>query len=387
MKDLAIPRSLVLLSILLFHVMCADTMGNGEELMSNDTVEIISLNTSQYCFVDDNTIRIDLITTTLLNIISCSEDVIMAKAVGNNNVIFTAPLNGSRCMDDNEDDQLSTTLYIIQMIIYSITILVAIANITLHFVVKDLRTISGILAIILCISVIGSTSMATGSLSIIFANNISVACALLINFLYAMAFVYQAAKLSMLYRFANIMYYSYKSKHNQEKNIKKSVLKYIIFIIGSSIICFFLALATDIGVNGRIYSGLERYCRTEYDYTFLYVTVVYGEMVVFIILQFITFAIGLTLYFLASKKCCAMKSTNFRVTMVLVATMGINIILLFILTIAKVPYTILIPVVTSATLAEQSILLIVFLLSKKVILACKIACLKDTRPPNNQQQV
>ena len=65
MKDLAISRSLVLLSTLLFHVMCADTMGNGEELMSNDTVEIISLNTSQYCFVDDNTIRIDLITTTL----------------------------------------------------------------------------------------------------------------------------------------------------------------------------------------------------------------------------------------------------------------------------------------------------------------------------------
>ena len=76
MKDLAISRSLVLLSILLFHVMCVDTMGNGEELMSNDTVEIISLNTSQYCFVDDNTIRIDLITTTLLNIISYSEDVI-----------------------------------------------------------------------------------------------------------------------------------------------------------------------------------------------------------------------------------------------------------------------------------------------------------------------
>ena len=116
----------------------------------------------------------------------------MAKAVGNDSIIFTAPLNSSRCMDDNEDGQLSTTLYIIQMIIYSITILVAIANITLHFVVKDLRTISGILAMILCISVIGSTSMATGSLSIIFANNISVACALLINFLYAMAFVYQA---------------------------------------------------------------------------------------------------------------------------------------------------------------------------------------------------
>ena len=72
-------------------------------------------------FVDDNTIRVELNTTTLLSIIDSSEDVIMARAAGNNNVIFTAPLNGSRCIDDNEDGQLSTTLYIIQMIIIAIS--------------------------------------------------------------------------------------------------------------------------------------------------------------------------------------------------------------------------------------------------------------------------
>jgi len=175
-----------------------DTMGIGEELMNNDTVQVILLNTSQYCFVDDNTIRVDLNTTTLLSIIDSSEDVIMAKAVGNDSVIFTAPLNGSRCMDDNEDDQLSTTLYIIQMIIYSITILVAIANITLHLIVKDLCTISGILTIILCISVSGTTTMAMGSLTVIYANNISVVCAILFNLLHALAIVTGATKLISL---------------------------------------------------------------------------------------------------------------------------------------------------------------------------------------------
>ena len=163
MKDLTVSRSLILLSISIsFGVVCMDTMESVEELMNNDKVEMMLLNTSQYCFVDDNTIRVDLNTTTLLSIIDSSEDVIMAKAVGNDSVIFTAPLNGSRCMDDNDNGQLSTKLYIIHMMIYFTTILVAIANITLHLVVKDLRTISGVLVIILCRSgqpvVFGSAS-------------------------------------------------------------------------------------------------------------------------------------------------------------------------------------------------------------------------------------
>ena len=107
MKHHNIPRSKMLLSVL-FYAVCTDTIGSGGDLMNNDTVEMISPNTSQYCFVDDYTIRMNLSTTTLLNTIDSSEDVIMAKVVGNNTVIFTAPLNGSRCMDNDEDDQFIT---------------------------------------------------------------------------------------------------------------------------------------------------------------------------------------------------------------------------------------------------------------------------------------
>ena len=281
MKDLTIPRlpqRLLIIISILFYVACVDSaMGSGEELMNNNTDSgteemIIWLNSSQYCIVDDSTIRVNLTdTTTLLSIIDSSEDVIMAKVVGNDSVIFTAPLNGSRCMDDNEDGQLSTTLYIIQMILSCITILVAITNITLHLLVKDLCTTSGILIMIICISVVIFTFMSIGNLTHTYVNTITVACAILINCLHGVLFVYQATKLSILYHFAYLMYQSYKLNGEQEKNIRKSVLKYIIFIIGSSFVCFSLALAIDIGVNGRIYSGLERYCSTDNDYTFLYV--------------------------------------------------------------------------------------------------------------------
>ena len=375
MKDLSISRSLILLSVLFPALLVnGDVMMTDDELMNNNTVEIISLNVSQYCFVDDNTIRINLNTTSLLNIIDTNEDVIMATLATDNTVIFTAPTNGSRCTDNKE---LSATLYAIQMIIYSITLLAAIGNITLHLVVKDLHTVSGILIMILCISVIIVTFIAMGSLTNTFVNEITVICVALINSMFMVLFVYQATKLAILYQFVHLMYHSYKLKCKQEENIKKRVFKYIIFIVGSSIICYLLAVVIDTAINGRIYSGMERYCLIESEYTFIHVMLVYAEFSVFIVLQYVTFAIGLTLYFLATKNCCAMKSTNFRVTMALVATVGINVALLISLKKARIPFSILIPAVTTGTLAEQVILLALFLSSNKVLLACRNASAKD----------
>ena len=73
--------------------------------------------------------------------------------------------------------------------------------------------------------------------------------------------------------------------------------------------------------------------------------------------------------------------------MVLVTTVGINIVLLIILSIAEVSFNILAPAVTSVTLVEQLTLLALVLSSKKVLSVWKTACKEDTRPPNNQQQV
>ena len=378
-----ISRLLILLSIIALSVngdvMMDDDAGDDaddHELTKNDTIEMISLNVSQYCFVDDNTIRIN--TTVLLNITDSSADVLLATLATDNTVIFTAPTNGSRCTDnDGHDKQLSITLYAIQMIIYSVTILAAIGNITLHLVVKDLHTVSGILVIILCVNVIIITVISMGTLTNTFVNNITVICVILVNLIFALLLVYQATKLTILCQFVYLMYHSYKLRYKQEENIKKRIFKYVIFIVGSSSVGYLLPVAIDLVVNGRIYSGMERYCLIDVEYTFLHVMLVYGEFAVFIVLQYITFAIGLTLYFLVANNCCMMKSTNFRVTMALIATVGINIVLLISLRKARIPFTILIPAVTIGTLAEQVILLVLFLSSNKVLLACRSACAKE----------
>ena len=380
MKDLTISGLLVLSVLFSALLVNGDVIMSGhDEMMGNDTVEIISLNISQYCFVDDNTIRISLNTTALLNIIDTREDVIMATPVANNTVIFTAPTNGSRCTDDSHGNELSLTLYAIQMVIYSITVLAGIGNITLHLVVKDLHTVSGILITLLCIIVIIITFIAMGSLTNTFINDRTVICVVLMNSIFVMLFVYQATKLTILYQFVCLMYRSYKLKPKKEENIKKRVVKYIIFIVGSSSVCYLSSLGIDVAVNGRIYSGMERYCLIDSEQTFLHVMFLYIEFGVFIVLQYVTFAIGLTLYFLVTKNCCTMKSTNFRVTLAMVATVGINIVLLLTLKKASIPFSILILAVTGGTLAEQVILLALFLSSNKVLLACKSACAKDTQ--------
>ena len=388
MKDVTSLRSSVLLT-LLFCASCVDAMGSGDVArMNTNTVEMISLNTSQYCFVNDTTIRVDLDTTTFLNIVDSSEDVILATLVSNNTIIFIAPINGSRCMDCiNEDGrQLSTTVYIIQMVIFSITILVAITNTILHLIVKDLRTVSGMHVLLLCITVTIFTFIGIGIDTNAYIDDITVVSVVLINSSYELVFIYQATKLSILFQFAYLMYRSYKLKRNHEENIKKSVLKYVTFIIGSSIGCFLLALVIDIGVNGKVYGDKERFCRIRYEYAFLYVIVIHSMIGVFIILQFIIFAAGLILYFLVSKKCCATKSTDFRVTMALVATVGINLVLLIILSIVEAPQSVSIPVVSSGTLAEQLILLALFVSSSKVHLAFKTAVRKDSLMKKSTQQ-
>ena len=91
----------------------------------------ISLNKSQYCFVNQTTIRVsDNFTSELQDIVNKTEHFIISTTI-NSTVIFIAPSNGSRCSSD-ASDTVPLTTFIILMVIYSCTILVAVGNIILH---------------------------------------------------------------------------------------------------------------------------------------------------------------------------------------------------------------------------------------------------------------
>ena len=340
----------------------------------NDSV-VVTLDKSQYCFVNLNTIKVSTNNNmTTGYIIDATEEMIIATN-DNNTIIMTAPANGSWCSDDKlEDNYFTIELYIIQMIILVCITLTAISNICLHLLYKDLRTVLGILIMTLCGSVTVAAVILIGKTTyriILGANESIVLCVLSLYVLIVLLFLYQATKLTILYHFFNLMYQNYKMRPAEPKC---SLVKYISFILASSILCALSMALIDFVVNGEVYDAKERwYCIFEAtEFGGVHHKIFHGEMAVFILLEIILSISGFFFYAIVSKKCCQKKSMNIKVAIALITIVGINIIMNTILGIFHCPMNVILPAVTSGTLLEQVILLMLFSSSSKV---CASSCM------------
>ena len=339
-------------------------------MMDDDSVEIISLNESQYCFVNQNTIRVsDDFTSELQDIVNKTEHVIISTTI-NSTAIFIAPSNGSRCHSEEDDNTVTTPVFLIQMIIYSVTILSTVFNISLHLLIKELHTIPGLLIITMCSVVIVITAVGLGDL--VYAYSVdeenALVCVLFVYIIFFLLCAYQSIKLSILFHFAYLMYKSYKLIP-QETVYKLCVIKYIIFVLITSTLCLLVAMGIDLAVSGTVSNGQRSFCVNSdipVEDAPVFSLAATAELAVFVILEITVFSIGLSLYFLVNKSCCAMKSTNLRVAVTLSATIGINIIILVILYVVGVQSNVIILSVTSGTAVEQIILLTLFLSSRNV---------------------
>ena len=335
----------------------------------DDNVEIISLNESQYCFVNLTTIRVsDNFTSELQNIVNKTEHVIISTTI-NSTVIFIAQSNGSRC---GREGFISKGLFTILIVIYVITILVATGNITLHLVFKELRTIAGVLVMALCGIVIVVTIVAITSLTYSFikdgCENLTT-CVVLASVLFYLTLVYQASKLDIQFHFAYLMYKSYKLQSQSTIDKKHLMIKFVIFAFTSSTLCFLSAVLIDLAVTGRFYSNRDSLCffrGFDLDDVSVFRAVSIVEFALFVIVEFVVFFIGATLYFLINKPCCKMISTNFRITIALTSTIGVAIILLTVLNGIEVSVDVSLPAVSGGTLTEQLFLFLLFVSSSKV---------------------
>ena len=345
--------------------------GNSLPVTDDDTsVEVISLNESQYCFVDQNTVRVsDDFTSELQDIVNRTEKVIISTTT-NSTVIFIAPSNGARCSSEG-NDTLPFPAFIILMIIYSITVLVAIGNIILHLIIKDLRTLSGVLVMIMCSIVILFTVFLTGALIDQFLageNERPWICTTLVSFIFFLILAYQAAKLVILFHFAHLMYKTYKVTENDPASIKHLMVKYIIFILVFTTSCFLLAILLDFAISGNFYTEDGTFCFSSENSVevILFPIIILGECAVLVIFEVVLLSTGLGLYFLVSKSCCKLSTTKVRVVIALAATVGINIILVVVLYMTEVSYEVFNFSATTGTLVEQVILFFIFLSSRKV---------------------
>ena len=369
----------VVLVLLVFCLSSSNGVVRGEDTL-NVTVrmttddEIVHLNKSQYCFVDMNTIKVDS-NKTIGNIINVTEEAITA--VSDDNTIIIAPANGIWCGVENkhEDGYFTIKLYIVQVIILVCIAIAATSNTILHLLYKDLRTVVGVLVMILCTSVTLAAVILIAKTTYKIVHGANENIVLCVVFLYALMlllFIYQATKLTILYHFVSLMYQNYKMRLAQaDDDAKRYLVRYVPFILVSSILCFSSVAMTDYVINREMFTTKERYCIFHTaQFSGIYDKIFHGEMAVFTFLEITLSIFGFLFYFLVSKTCFQKKSTNIKVTIALLTIVGINIIINVILGILECSMNIILPAVTSGTLLEQIILLGLFSSSSKVHTNC-----------------
>ena len=202
----------------------------------------------------------------LLNVVNNTDGWLLATNATN---LFTTFINDNMhsCTDDNKINSyqpINGTLYVIRMIIFSASIIAAVANISIHLLYKELHTVSGILIIILCVSMgIGLAIQAIRTATVLYYQIITQVeiCASFIYLLLVDLVTYEATKTAILAHFVYTMYRSYKLLTGQEN--KRSLLcRYITFIIVASTITSSIIIIVDLIVNERAFTTKEQKCST-----------------------------------------------------------------------------------------------------------------------------
>ena len=350
---------MAILSVLLIVfpelIYCMD--GNGD-MVSNNSVGVL-LTSSQYCFVNEFTIRIN---HSDVNIINNTEGWIIAS---NNINLFVAPANGTNCTSSSSVDSYSDAVQIILNIVIIAAMLVAAANVTLHLFIKELQTVSGVLIVSLCVAIILSHTVLIVQIN---QGNGDV-CAVTFYMGIVFYFVYDSSKMSTLIHFAYLMYQSYKTSENSENRM--SVLyKYAILIVSLSIVCSGSVILVDT-LGSRIgYKTTHGQCTVIFDPSNQGTTTV--ALLAILLTMFNVVEIGLmiagfVLYYLTTRQCCTIPTRDVKISIALNCTIGINTGLIVILSLLEVAGDINFAVSATGTFMEQILLFLLFFTSNKVV--------------------
>ena len=358
---------------------CSSSMDDDKMYYYNDSV---MLPLESYCFVNEHSIRLKE-SNVLLNVINNTGDWIIATNTTN---MFTVCINGSinNCSsDDTGTDayQFNTALYIIQFISCSAGIIVGIANISMHLIYKELRTVSGILIIILCIITCIGFSIGVTRITITYYQINAHVTMYLLLFNLPDVFVraiYESTRTTVLIHLAYTMYRSYRVV-GEWKNERSLLCRYITFIIVASTASATVIITAYVITHRNMFDSEDRQCA--YYFNTLYTEG--GQLPIALILIFafystwlftllIFVAIILVLYFLTTKKCCATSSTSrdLRVSVILIATADLSAIISIILVILHVSRYIVFSVTSPIFAVEQLALFTLFATSSKVKCCC-----------------
>ena len=334
---------------------------------------VIELQRKSYCFVNECTIRIKE-SDVLLNVINGTEGWLI---VTNTTSLFTVvndTMNSCSRDTGTNSSQVDLTLSIIRIIIDCIGVIGAIATVIIHLMYKELRTVAGILIIIMsiaisCTLIIDLIRNMTDHHQIIKITTGS--CLTFVYLTIVSQTIYEATKTTVLIHFSYFMYRSYKLLGGQE-NVRSSLCKYISFIIGASMVICTTIITVDLTVNKRVYVTSDGQCSNfvwagKENAFSRYNILLVASLLTWLIVQVILVVIGVLLYILTARRSLAVStSRNLRIFIILAATIDLNIIILIILLVTQVYHRIIVLIITAVFGIEQFALFALFASSSKV---------------------
>ncbi|XP_065895443.1 uncharacterized protein [Dysidea avara] len=364
----------LLMSIFVVHYV------NGNcDLVVKDvyTVEAEYLNLSHLCYMDSFTIKAKCNDSYIsLEITRYLEDTITT--FYNGLVIIVNTANVGECYYDyiyydDDDDAISSVVLIvifgIYTIIFILTTLSSITNIILQSVVKELRTVPGLLIVMMSIAIIAAFSIfiAWPIHDVIVLDkdgyNREPSCKVFLITMFYLLYAYVATKIAYVFHFAYLMYSSFKLRSQEQKNTLCVMMKYVTFVVSTSVLCLAIAIVLDFLIDNSVGSYCEHYHPSKGLAVFAAIFAL-PTIIVFLIL-----IAGDLLYCTLTKSC--LSTTSLRVVVTLLVAGGIiNTIVFISLLIAQVEVGFYIIAIPSGIVVEQLSLFVIFLSLPKVRSKC-----------------
>ena len=325
------------------------------------------LNHSEYCSINDTVFRNKINKDELLAIINDTGDWLVA--TNDSDVFVISAADISDCEDD-DDYNPDIVIYAVQTSIYATNFVLATCTIVLHLYFKELQTVFGILITAFCLVLNIDHIVTFVHNRYQFTHRVNGDANICAGFVYVrgiFTFLYHTTKFTILFHFTYLMYRSYKMRSDGTRFEGKLLLKYVIFIVSLTSVYSIAVIPYDLAVTKSAFDTKGGYCAIDFldDGTSVVIFIIQLSMIFAI--ELITFGIGIVFYFLVSKRFCDFKFSDIRVCFILVSTAGLNT-LFFLVSYSASGGSSGITFVASSigTFVEQSVLLVIFVTSKKV---------------------
>ena len=311
---------------------CSDVQPSASGSHHGDLSQVISLH---YCIIDNCTImRID--TGQQLDIVYTTESLLVVTPVDGHTSMEIAKIDDEMpCLEyHNTNDSNQIAVFLLRLILASLSLIVNGYIVTVHLLFKELRTIFGKLLMLYSFSImsVNSCVIALSSLHHLLTVNSQTIChTAMITFILAVA-TYEAFAANIITHLAYTMYRCYKLKSEISTKRKQFLFRrYIFYAFVTLVLLFFLVITFDwVTGNGKYTLLPNGHCAfvDHISYTTLYLvgisTAINKLIQITMFIAYIIYFIKFNMMIRAAQTTMRYNRDLFKIAVAMGATLGLS---------------------------------------------------------------